>query len=345
KEGKKVWEFFAKEGWTTNNQEINYLNDVSNGNMYIDDQLVVANLTAPRAKAFRHTDIVETFGPLTARVDLRKISTRRKDYSEWTRMKADYLKYLPNNKRSELQGNVELHKKDSSIYAQKVYIDHEIRVADIAEAVRLKRADGTLRSDNMRYFGPEEKIEAVGRVDLNITEAQLKTRIKADQATFYSDMNRDMILTGSLEVAQDKKLAIAPSGIYSQKSQRLILKNGVKAIFEKAKAVLKEESIRKLKSKEANQILKTKTVLTSVELIIFTNTGNAQADGQVFVTQQGREAKAEHALYDDTQETITLTGDVFMKKAQEWVRARQVVVSVKDETFEAVGSVEAEFKL
>ncbi|MBU0671782.1 MAG: hypothetical protein KJ732_02000, partial [Candidatus Margulisbacteria bacterium] len=78
KEGKKVWEFFAKEGWTTNNQEINYLNNVSKGNMYIDGQLVVADLSAPRAKAFRRSDIVETFGPLTARVDLKKISTRRK---------------------------------------------------------------------------------------------------------------------------------------------------------------------------------------------------------------------------------------------------------------------------
>jgi hypothetical protein len=34
-----------------------------------------------------------------------------------------------------------------------------------------------------------------------------------------------------------------------------------------------------------------------------------------------------------------------MKKESEWISAKQVTVSIRDETFEAVGAVEAEFKL
>jgi hypothetical protein len=34
-----------------------------------------------------------------------------------------------------------------------------------------------------------------------------------------------------------------------------------------------------------------------------------------------------------------------MKKKDKWVNARQIVVSVNDETFQARGSVEAEFKI
>jgi lipopolysaccharide export system protein LptA len=65
----------------------------------------------------------------------------------------------------------------------------------------------------------------------------------------------------------------------------------------------------------------------------------------VEVTQKGREARSETAVYDDKNETLTLTGNVHMKKAKEWISAGKVIVSVRDETFEALGSAEAQFKL
>lgn len=355
REGKKIWELFAKEGWTSKNREVNYLYNVSKGKIFMDGELVVTDLVAPWAKAFRNTDVVEVFGfpegkktkksLLRAKLDLRKISTKKKDYSEWTRIKADYLQYVPKQKRSEMRGNVELHKKDSSIYAQHVLIDHQTRKAEMSDGVRIRRADGTLSSDLMHYFGPEEKLSADGHVDLKISEHGLKTSLKANHANFYSDMSREMTLQGNLEAAQGKKLAVADSGIYSQKRKTLAMKGNAKAVFAKAKVILKEASVRKLKSREAKDILKEKTVLTADQIVFSTRTSDAQASGSVFVSQKGREAKADQALYDEKTEMLTLTGNVFMKKAQDWVSAEKITISVKDETFVAVGSVEAEFKL
>ncbi|MBN2057447.1 MAG: hypothetical protein JW782_01440 [Candidatus Saganbacteria bacterium] len=355
KTGRKVWELTVKEGWTSKNHEINYLYDVSHGQIFMDEQLVVAELSAPFAKAYRRTDMIEVYGRpegrtegkslLHARLDLRKISTQRQGLSEWARITADYLKYLPQHKATELSGSVQLHKKDSSIYSDKIRIDHEQRVAEIHDNISIRRQDGRMTCDKLRYYGPDEKLVADNHIDLNVTETKLKTRMRADHATFYSDMNRDMVLVGNVEAVQGKKLAIGDNGIYSQPSGRLLLNGNVKAVFEKAAAVLKDSTVKQLRNKEATRILKEKTVLTSDSLIIFTRSGNAQADGHVLVTQQTREAKADQAVYDDNTELLTLSGNVYLKKMDEWVSARQVVISVKDETFGAVGSVEAEFKL
>jgi lipopolysaccharide export system protein LptA len=100
-----------------------------------------------------------------------------------------------------------------------------------------------------------------------------------------------------------------------------------------------------LKNTEAKKILKEKTVLTSDELIFSTRTGDARASGSVIVSQRQREAKADRAVYNDKDETLLLSGNVFLKKGKDWISCRKVIVSVKNETFEAIGSVEAEFKL
>jgi len=63
------------------------------------------------------------------------------------------------------------------------------------------------------------------------------------------------------------------------------------------------------------------------------------------VTQKGRETRADSAVYDDKNEVLTLSGNVFIKKEEVWVQCKQVIVSIRDETFEAIGVAEAKFKL
>jgi len=100
-----------------------------------------------------------------------------------------------------------------------------------------------------------------------------------------------------------------------------------------------------LKNPEARKFLKEKTVLYADRLDLSTKTSNAKAYGSVLVVQNEKEAKADMAIYDDKEETMVLTGNVYLKKKDDWVKAEKVLVSVRNETFEAVGSVEAEFKI
>lgn len=346
KEGKKVWEFEAKEGWTTSDSETTHLQKVTKGKIYKDGKLVISDLTSPQAKAYRHSEIVEVFGPVKAYLNLGRIADpQNKDRKEWTRMTADSLKYLPKEKRSEIRGNVTLLKKDSSIFAENININHNNKTAYISDNITLKRKDGILNSLRMEYIGEEEELIAEKQVDLKVQEGSFKTRVKCDRASFFTNYQKDMDLKGNIEISQGKKLAIGEEGVYSQKNKTLDLKGNVKAVFEKAQIILKKESIQNLKNPEAKTILEEKTILTSEKLVLSTITGNASASGSVHVFQKGKEAKGDSAEYNEKKETLTLAGNVSMKKDADWVKCRKVVVSVKDETFEAFGQVEAEFKL
>jgi len=347
KEGKKVWEFYAQEGWTSTDRETTYLQDIRNGRMYMNGNLVVKDLTAPQAKAYRHSEIVEVFGePLSAYLELGKISRpEKKDGTEWTRMTAKHLKYIPDAKRSEIRRDVELHKEDSSIFAQSITVDHENKIAHISEDVKLVRADGTLLTKRMRYLSGEERLEAEEDVKILIKEGRITTRINSDRAALSTDPSRDMTVSGNLEVNQGKKAAVGKKGTYSQENKELLIQGDVTAVFEKAGVFIRPDTTQKLRNPEGKKILEEKTLLISDELILSTESGDARAFGSVHVTQKGREARSDRAVYDDAKEILTLTGNVSMKKEEEWVSAQRVVVSVRGESVEAVGGVEAEFKL
>ncbi|MFH1361675.1 MAG: LptA/OstA family protein [bacterium] len=356
KQGKKIWEFSALEGWTITDRSATFLKDVTDGDLYINEKLAVTKLVAPLAKAYQGSEVVEAFGyptgekkgesKLTALLNLGRMSDPKNEKAtEWTKLVADSLKYDPNKKVSEIQGDIKLAKKDSTIYSQYMMVYHEAKTATIYGDLRLERSDGTLRSDKLFYYSQDEKLEAKENVDITIKNKGLTTKIKTNQAIFYNEISEPMTFYGSIEVSQPKKLAIAKQGFYSQKENKLVLSQGVKAIFEKASAIIGDDSAKKLKGEKEQEVLKEKTLLNSDKLVFSTRSGDATASGSVHVTQKGKEAKSDQAIFNDESDILTLTGNVYIKQEDGWVSAKQVIVSVADETLEATGSVEAKFKL
>jgi len=306
KEGKKVWELSAKSGYTTRNHEITYLSNIVQGTIYKKNKPSIKNLVCRQAKAFLRTNIIE-LSTLRAKMDIDQ---------QWANVTADSLKYFPDEKRAEITGQVKIRKQKE-----------------------------TLSSDSARYFSEEEKTEADGNLRLTIKEGKTATSLKANHGISFSDPDKDMAFSGSLEVIQGKKVAVAEEGTYSRKTKELKIKGSAKVVFEKAKALLDDDTAQKLKNLEAKSILKERTILTADELTFFIRSDDAGARGNVYVSQKKREAKSDQAVYNDDRSLLTLTGNVYMKKNSEWVRAQKVLVYVKKEAFEAVGSVEAEFNL
>ncbi|MFH1541698.1 MAG: LptA/OstA family protein [bacterium] len=362
KEGKKSWVLQAKYGWTDNKNEVTSLYDVTQGEIYKDETLVVKKLNAPFAKVYRRSEIVEAYAfpegqepkgkrQLTGYLNLGKIANPQNPRNdELTRLVANYLKYFPKEKKTEIKGKVEMHKKDSSIYAEEINVDNDKNIAYIKNNIRLVRTDGILYTESLVYDSKQEKLKADGNVTINIEENEIKTKVKADNANFSTDVSKRMFFSGHVRTSQGKKLAVADAAVYFQGRKELDLMGNAKAIFEKAEVILKDKTVDKLRNKEAKEMMREKTILTSNRLIISTWTGDATAIGSVEVTQQNKEARAEEAVYDDEKEIITLTGNAFMKKESsstevEWVQAKKIIVSVKDETFEAEGQVEAKIKI
>lgn len=349
KEGKIIWEFYAREGWTTKGQEATYLLQVKNGRIYKNGQPTVADLSSPQAKVYLYSDIVEAFKSegqekLKARIDLGKFSTVS-DKSKWAAMSADFIRYVPAQKRSEMTGDITLALKDFSIRADRINIDHEKKIAYMPEKVIVIRRDGTLQADTGEYWGELERMNASGQVNFSLKEGRVKTRIKCNQAALFVDTYKDITLSGSLEVTQGKKLAVAEEGTYSRQQKGLLLKGKTRTVLEKGRALLNEKSVSNLQNPDVKGILKDKTVIQASEIFFSTKTSDARATGSVEVTQKGRTARSDSAYYNDKSELLALTGNVYLKKGEDWIACRQVTISVRRETLEAAGVKEARFKL
>lgn len=343
--GKKLWEFKVDYAWTDKAQEVTSLQGISAGRIYDKDgQAVLNNLSAPRGQTFRHSEIVEAFDP-RARLNLGRFGKSGEGKADWVKVRADHIRYVPAEKKSWLDGGVRLTQRDGVIRSDKLVIDHEKKTARLTNRIKIDRRDGLISADSLEYFGEAKQLTAAGQVDLRLKESAQKTRIKSRQATFYLDINRDLDLVGSLEVAQGKKLSVADSGTYSRRQKRLALSGRTKTVLEKAAVALRPDSLARLDSPDQKALLKGKTVVLAKEIFFSIKTGDARAVGSVEVTQRGREARGDSAFYNEKNEVLSLTGNVYLKKGEDWISCRQVLISIQKQTFEALGVKEAKFKL
>jgi len=233
-------------------------------------------------------------------------------------------------------GNISAAKAKINIQAKTVHLDGQPKIT---------RQDRTISAETFEYIGKEERFTAAGRVIMTIRENKVLTRVNCDQAEFWSDQNKAINLVGSVEAIQGKKISVARRGVYSKKDAGLQLIGQTRTILEKAGTMIRPETIKQLTDPEEKKILREKTVIAAAEIFFSTKTGDARAAGSVEVTQKGQEACSDQAFYNDKDETITLSGNVYLKKGEEWISCREVVVSVRDETFEAVGVTESRFKI
>jgi len=330
KEGKPLWELRAVSGWTDKNQEITHLENVSGGNIYNSaGKIAVSDLCAPRAQVFRRSEIVEAFGPLKADFDLGKFSSRPGEKNKWIKMTGNHIRYIPSDKRSELDTDLILSKKDSVVHAEKINVDHEKKIANITEKIRIIRKDGVIKADSIEYLGEAEQLNAAGNVNLALKEGRIKTFVKCNKGILFLDAYRDISLSGSIEAAQGKKRSSAQDGTYSRKKNGLFLRGKTRTILEKGE---KKE-------------LKEKTIVLAEEIFFSTRNGDARATGSVEVTQKSREARSDTAVYDEKRDILTLSGNVYMKEKERWISCKKIIISVKKETFEASGVSGARFKL
>ena len=348
KEGKKVWVFYAKQGWMDRGKTTTHLRDVEKGMLYKNGDLIVRNLRAPRIKAFRHSEIIEAYGESTDKYKLSAqiaFTPKKKGKKrEFANLNADFLRYNPNTEKSEIERNIKVVEKEVTLYAQKMLVDHDKETADLEKDIKVVRSDINLTCQKLHYDSNQEKLNAWGKVRSKI-KGSPEAYVNASSMDLFADDKKDVNIKGDLRITQGKKASVADQAIYNKEKGKLVLTGNVHSIIEKGEALLKEDTARKLRSKEAKELLGDKTLLDADKLVMYTENGNADAYGNVYVTQKGREAKAERAAYSEETEIITLTGDVFMKKEKQWVKCQSVDISVKDETFEAFGEVESEFKI
>ena len=318
-EGNDSWEIYAHEGWTGRDKNVTTFEFVTNAEIDRNGRTLIKNMTARRMRVSRNKDIEvlkkaegEKDGKqyLNALIDFNAVSNKNKN-RKFSTITADVIKFNPDTKKALITGNIRILKDKMAIRSERISIDLDNNIATF---------------EGRSFFIKDD------------------SKLSANSAVSCFDEDQ-ILMSGSIEVTQKNKTAVADNAVYDDKLKTVVLSSNVKAVIVKLKNIMKEKSAEKVKGEEAKGALQEKTVITCNRLRLSTENGDCTAYGKVLVSQKDKEAKSDEAFYQEENENIILTGNVYMKRKNDWVKANKVIVSVDKETFEAIGAVETIFKV
>lgn len=344
KDGKKIWEFQVESVKMNKSKTISFIEGVSKGKFFKDNKLVIKNLIAPKARVYRHSKNVELRSEDKKKIYAEFSFEKNKGKTKFAKLIADKLNYFSKDENSEVFGNISISTNKFKARAKKLHINHKEETAKLSDNVFAQRKDFSLRCNEIFYEENKKSFLATGNINLKIS-GDPETKIKGDMLVFYTDEDKDVKVKNNIEAIQPKKAISSDQIIYNKTTKKILASGNVKTVFEKAKVLIKEETIKKLKGKEAKESLEEKTLLYADIFEIYTDSKNAKGWGNVKVFQKGKEAQAENAIFDEEREEIILTKNVSVNKDDEWIKCDKLIVSVTEETFTALGEIEGTFKI
>lgn len=212
--------------------------------------------------------------------------------------------------------------------------------ANLAE----KRAEVKGRARMVRKGGPPPR----GRENDRVLAALAKedTTITAQRFLKFSWAQTDEAeAAGDVAIDQVDKKARGDSAVYSEAKDRIELVGNARLDQVSGQWLIREKLADTPRTEGERQALESLAVLTADRVVITLSTRNSVATGNVKVTQVGRTATGDRGEYDDVAGKIVLTGKRARVERQDgsWLEARTVVVSLKEDTFEAFGDVDTTF--
>lgn len=118
------------------------------------------------------------------------------------------------------------------------------------------------------------------------------------------------------------------------KNKKILAENNIKMTQEK-KYIKKESSFK--------EELSEKITILCGKVEYFYDRKEAFAEGNIKVIQEDSTASAEKAYYYDKEEKIVVEGNVKLeRKNGEWLTCQKAVISLKEDTVEAIGVIESQ---
>lgn len=231
------------------------------------------------------------------------------------------------------EGEVELRTKNSTLTAPSLWADLKEKLAEVRGPAKLVRKGGPPpkgRED-------DRVLAALAREDTTITAQEF---FKYAWASTEEAEGR-----GDVHLEQVDKSARAQRIVYSEGRDRIELEGAVRLDQRSGQWLVRERLVRPPRDDEERKALESPAQLVADRVVIFLTTRNSVAAGNVRVTQQGRSAAGDRAEYDDDQGKIVLSGRrVRLERSDgSWLEAERVVVSLREDIFEAFGSVDTTF--
>lgn len=279
-----------------------------------------------------------------------------------TTLTAPSIKYEVTPQVTHATGGVVVTQPDVDLRAQELTYQSK-------EQIVLAEKDVTLTTEGSKITGPtlwanlaEKRAEVKGRARMvrkggrpprgrendRVLAALAKedTTITAQRFLKFSWAQTDEAeAAGDVAVDQVDKKARGDSAVYSEAKDRIEIVGNARIDQVSGQWLIREKLADTPRTEEERQALESPAVLTADRVVITLSTRNSVATGNVKVTQVGRTATGDRSEYDDVAGKIVLTGKRARVERQDgsWLEARTVVVSLKEDTFEAFGDVDTTF--
>ena len=313
--GKKTFVIYSKYGWTNRMQDRAEFRDIYDGSVYKDGKTVIKKMRAGTVEVNNITDETLVYGGSGGQLRTKALI--------------------------DLKGDG----KFSLITCGNIRYDHGKNTAVFNGDPRLSSIAFTIQGTTMEVLYAQKISNLSGNVRMETKNRDgIKTTVSSDMAQLFNDTYNTVFSKNVIAVQKNKK-AFCDLLTYTDSDKKLLLSGRVKVFFKNASQIIKKERAKSLRNREAKKVLAQETKLTCGAFELSTTNANAKAVQDVVVTQKASQARSDNAAYDDDNETITLTGNVYLKKEKEWLKTKKVIVYLKTERFEASGGVESIFNL
>jgi lipopolysaccharide assembly outer membrane protein LptD (OstA) len=335
-------------------------------------------LRADRIRYDAKNRVFEASGNVTLQIGDTTITSRVLVYHETTRiawaegdvrvvqphttLEAPAIRYEVGPQITHASGGVTVTQPDLQLRSQTLKYRSREQIAFAEGQVELKTSDSTLTGQTLRANLAQKRAEVKGparlvrkggppprgREDDRVLAALVKedTKITAQKTMEFAwrDTN-EATAEGDVRIEQVDKNAQADTVVYSEAGDRIELTGNVRLHQISGQWLVRERLANPPRSEEERKALETPATLTADRVVITMSNRNSLAVGNVRVVQGQRSATGDRSEYDDLNGKIVLTGRRVRLDHQDgsWLEAERVVVSLKEDTFEAFGAVDTTF--
>lgn len=243
------------------------------------------------------------------------------------------------------------NKRKTDISANKLIAYHQEKKIHMEDSVRFDREEerispfDTIKKTTSAPKTEKEKIEESVRKE--------RTVITADVVD-YSTKTGDATFTGKATIIQrDKKVlgdTITIKNDENKNTDTIVLDKNAKLTQIKGDWLVREGIIKVDGEKEKERFVKEKLEMTADKITIYQKTNNINGEKNVKIVQivsnKQREAVGDIGMYDDVAKTMTLIGNVKIKKENnDWLSAEKAIFHTDSENFEAFSQINNDIPL
>lgn len=301
----------------------------------------------------------------------KPVSSTPADEANRLRISSDEAKYDRKNKVAMANGHVKITQDNMTIYTSSVMYNENTHTSFIDNFVRIINLDKEtnrktdISANKMIIYHQEKKVhledkvrfdrEEERKIKINIPNANKNDRQKTEDAirrertvitsdfTDYWTKTGDAVFTGNAVFLQKEKKAsgdtITVKNDANKNTDTVTIDKNAKLIQIRGDWLVNEGIINPKEDKEKERLVKERLEMNADNIVIYQKTSDLVGNGNVKIVQnvsnKTRQATGQHSVYNDINKTMTLTGNVRIKRENEdWLTAEKAVFHTDSENFE-----------